>query len=406
VTNGTYLVDPVQGSDTAGDGSGTSGGKSAPGCAFKTITKALAVIGASPAAGTKIHVVGPSTVQVGETFPLVVPGNVTLSGITGAVTVLVTGTSADGFHLKAPSSGLANLVVDGTGNTATARGIVVGAGSDATTTITGVEVKSFTTEAGVRVQDTGVVTIGAGTSVHGSGSASAKRAGLHVTGSGSAIITGAAGSTIAFYENSFAGISVDGSAKVTITGTPGTGEAGTVVTYSNTGPGLAVAGAVNVGVYPPKSTVTGLVSYSNGGDGAKLLAGSNVQVRGSAFYGNLVGVGVASAGSAALAYNDDVSHIDLGTDPASDPGGNTLQAPTTTATLVNTNAGLCFGISANKSQTLAAAGNTWATAAGTASLTCTGASPGSLSKSATCAGGNDVAGGGQTGNTVTIASCN
>jgi hypothetical protein len=70
------------------------------------------------------------------------------------------------------------------------------------------------------------------------------------------------------------------------------------------------------------------------------------------------------------------------------------------------NAGLCFSISASKSQTLAAAGNRWANATNTAVLDCAQASPGTISKASQCAAGIDLGGSGQTGNTVAIANCN
>jgi hypothetical protein len=406
VANNTYTVDPVNGSDTLGNGSGSAGGAAAAVCAFKTITKALAVIGANPPANTKINVVGPSTVQAGETFPIVVPVNVTIAGVTGAVTVSVPIAATGGFRLRAGSSGIANLIVDGTGNTATARGIQVETGSQASTAITGVEVRSFP-EAGIRVQDTGVVTIGPGTNVHNSGSTGASRPGLHVTGAGTAIIASSA-AAISFHDNSFAGIGVDNGGSVMITGTPGVGQAGTVVTYSNIGPGIVIAGVPNAGQYPTQSALTGLVSYSNTGDGARFLGGSNVKVRGSRFYTNLVGVTVSQAGSGALSYNDDVSHIDLGSNASSDPGSNVIQSPALLdagAVLANANAGLCLSIAANKSQTLLAAGNRWASSTNTV-LDCALASPGTLSKSSTCSAGVDLGGNGQTGNTVTIANCN
>jgi hypothetical protein len=408
VANNTYYVDPVNGSDTLGDGSGKAGGTAASVCAYKTITKALAMIGVAPAANTKIFVVGPSTVQAGETFPISVPVNVTISGMTGAVVVSMPVTATNGFLLHAGSSGLANLIIDGTGNTSTAHGIVAQTGSQASTTVTGVEVRNFATEAGIRVGDTAVLTIGAGTNVHNCGSASANRPGLHVTGTGSAIISSTT-DTISFHNNSFAGIGVDGAGSVQITGTPGSGAAGTVTTYSNIGPGIIVAGVPVGGIYPTLSNVTGLVSYLNTGDGARFVGGTNVKLRGSRFYSNLIGITVNQAGSGALSYNDDVSHIDLGTNPSSDPGNNVFQSPALVdggVTLTNSNAGLCFTISANKSQTLLTAGNKWANATSTAVLDCALVNPGTLSKASTCAGGVDLGGNGQQGNTVAIANCN
>ena len=408
VTNNTYYVDPINGSDTLGDGSGRAAGSAASVCAFKTITKALNAIGANPLANTRVLVVGPSTVAAGENFPITVPLNVTISGTIGAVTVAVPVTANNGFRLRFGSSGLSNLIIDGTGNTSTAHGIVAETGTQATTTVTGVEVRNFPTEAGIRVADGAVLTIAAGTNVHNNGSLSASRPGLHVTGTGRAIISSTT-DAISFHANSFAGIGVDSGGSVSITGTPGATTSGTVVSYANVGPGIIVAGVPIGGQFPTLSTITGLVSYSNTGDGARFVAGSNVKVRGSHFYSNLVGVTVNQAGSGALSYNDDVSHIDLGSNASTDPGNNVIQSPTLVdagAALANANAGLCVSINPNKSQILQAIGNVWANATSTASINCALVSPGALSKTSTCAGGVDLGGGGQTGNTIAILNCN
>ena len=293
-------------------------------------------------------------------------------------------------------------------NTALAHGILAGTGSQTTTTVTGVEVRNFPTESGIRVADGAVLTIGAGTNVHNTGSISASHGGLHVTGTGRAIIASTT-DAISFHANAFAGIGVDSAGSVAITGTPGTTTSGTVVSYSNVGPGILVAGFPTGGQYPTLSTITGLVSYSNTGDGARIIAGSNVKVRGSRFYSNLVGVTINQAGSGALPYNDDTSRIDFGSNASSDPGNNVIQSPTLVdagAALANANAGLCISINPNKSQTLQVIGNVWANATSTGSINCALVSPGALSKSSTCAGGVDIGGGGQNGNTIAILNCN
>ncbi len=48
VSGNTFYVDPMNGNDSTGTGSNMSGATPAPGCAFKTITRAIAIIGASP----------------------------------------------------------------------------------------------------------------------------------------------------------------------------------------------------------------------------------------------------------------------------------------------------------------------------------------------------------------------
>ena len=58
MTGNSYFVDPINGNDLTANGSGRSGAAAAPGCAFKTITRAMQVIPATPPVGTKIILVG------------------------------------------------------------------------------------------------------------------------------------------------------------------------------------------------------------------------------------------------------------------------------------------------------------------------------------------------------------
>ena len=134
-----------------------------------------------------------------------------------------------------------------------------------------------------------------------------------------------------------------------VTGTatvPPTGN-GTVVTSLNTLAGLRInqtpGGAGALG------TITGLVSWGNSSDGARLFGGSKVKIRNSVFgastrYGVLVGNDTSGSGTAAQRL--DVSAIDLGTMVGSDWGNNWLQTPTISLGR-NTQTGLCVNLGAN-----------------------------------------------------------
>jgi len=49
-----YFVDPVNGSDSIGTGSGKAGGAAMAKCAFRTLTRAMRWIGDNPPSGTTI----------------------------------------------------------------------------------------------------------------------------------------------------------------------------------------------------------------------------------------------------------------------------------------------------------------------------------------------------------------
>src|SRR5262249_36603600 len=147
-------------------------------CAFKTITKAISVVGTSAVANTKIIVLGTSTVSLaanGETFPLVVPTNVTISSQGGTVTVKPTAAGA-GFTMNSASSGLTDLTIDGQVNTAT-QGVSIGNGG--TVTLNNVIVQNFLND-GIRVSGSGQVTINAGTKSTGNGAGLGLASGLHL----------------------------------------------------------------------------------------------------------------------------------------------------------------------------------------------------------------------------------
>jgi hypothetical protein len=362
VTGNSYTVDPVNGSDQTGTGDTT------PGCGFKTIARALQVIG-TPASTTSIVVVGPSTVAAGETFPIVLPANVNLTTSGGAVTVDVPdGTS--GFTLNAPGSGINlgspddagagnALVINGrsTGNMATF-GIVVDTGAGVTAAnapqISFVDVTSFVND-GIFVHNAGIVRIGAAVTSRLNGLTSARRAGLHVTGTGQAIIDVPAGETPSHFDaNTNHGILVDENGSVTITGTviDGATGTGTVTTNANYLAGIWIEQTPGT---PPLNSISGVVSFGNtNGNGMRFVGGSNVKLRNSVLLGNQVNGLIVSAGAGAP--GNDITTIDVGTTGGAGTtfGGNTLQGALGFGN--NSGAGLCLDMGDNAG-TLKAAGN-------------------------------------------------
>ncbi|HEV3189980.1 MAG TPA: DUF1565 domain-containing protein, partial [Polyangiaceae bacterium] len=207
VTNYKYAVDPKNGDDSIGTGD------SAAGCAFKTITRALQVIPSNPPLPVTITVLGGSIVQEsnGEKFPITIPKGVTITTSGGTVTVNVP-VKNTGFELNAANSALlgaaaSTLVISGSNNTGSV-GIVATLGSDATTQIANLDVNGFLDD-GIRVQGTGVLSIGSWVSSTKNGTPSGPRSGLHVT-DGHAIINPAANTVTRFDENTLHGIEVDG----------------------------------------------------------------------------------------------------------------------------------------------------------------------------------------------------
>jgi len=349
VSNKDYFVDPVNGSDSGSTGSGNPTAT----CSFKTITRALQFIGTGAVAGTTITVVGGATagaavvVKTGETFPIVVPANVTIVG-QNFVTV-APGAGQTAFALAAPASGLKNLTLDGGTQTAQS-GVVVIAGSTDGTTLQDVAVSGFLGD-GIAVAG-GRLTILSGVSSTNNGMATAggRTHGLHVLNrggvGGSVTISLPTPNPVSFSNNSGSGVRVEGLSSINIQGAPGTGGAGTVVANGNNN-GFVI---LQSGATPPQCKLTGVVGWANvGGSGLVVGGGSNVLVRGSYFLSNdTAGVGVATNG-----VNVDVSKIDLGT--ATSPGKNTLQASLGSGP--NLLGGICMQLAAGSMQTLTAMGN-------------------------------------------------
>jgi hypothetical protein len=390
VSGGIYYVDPQRGSDGAtSTGSQTAGGQTTAGCAFKTLTHALAVVGA-PAAVTRITVLGDATLSAGETFPFVIPQNVTVQG-QGTVTVAVPAQQttdagaapANGFVLAHPLSSLDTLTIDGQ-SLGGAAGVLVTSGSDATTVLRNVTVKNLPAGDGVQVSGSGVVTLDTGVVL------TQNLVGLALSGTAGAISGNVdTGHPVAFTHNTQAGVRVSGSASMTFAGSAGTLGSGSIVASDNAA-GFAMA-QTGPGVVMPASTLRGVVAWHNSASGLDLQGGSRLLLRDSYVGANSTGVYVHSSSTS----SNDTAYIDLGS--PSDFGRNTLQSPSPAdggASAQNTGAGLCFSIQPNSSQTLIAIGNFWVDGAGTSTLDCSATTAGQLSLSSACNGASDVAGAG------------
>jgi hypothetical protein len=353
-------VDPVNGNDTSGTGSQTlTDGGAATGCAFKTISRALQVVG-SPAAALKIHVIGPATVSAGETFPIKVPANVTITTQGGAVTVNVPaqatgGAPTLGFELAAGASGLlggtgATFTVSGQAKTAS-YGVLAFTGSTDGTFLEDVTISGFKND-GIVVAGSGILTIRQGVSSTGN------LDGLNVIGTGLAAVTVPGGQrTTSFNSNAAHGIFVQQGGRIHLTGVPTNATSGTVEANTSTfGAGIRI---IQTGNALLENTIDGVVAYSNALHGIHIFGGSHVKVRNSIVLGNQLNGVMVSTGS----NNDkNITNIDLGATTATlsdggvDYGYNTFQA--TLGNSQNVGSGVCLSILAGAG-TLGAAGNTF-----------------------------------------------
>jgi hypothetical protein len=392
------MVDPVNGSDS-GTGSGDlSDGGASPSCALKTITRALQLIGTTGLA-TQVVVVGGTgvTVGAGETFPIAIPANVTITSSTGPVTVQVPN-GKSGFEIAKSPAGL------------TSGAILVATGSTAASTITNVTVSGMLGD-GIHVNG-GVVTIGQGVVSTKNGIQPTTRTGyqspgLHVTGTGEAIINVPSGDTpTQFNANTAHGILVDQTGYIDLTGavTNGAMGTGTIQTNGNLPAGVWIQQTPGANI--PRNIITGLVSYQNtGGNGMRIVAGSSVTVRSSAFLANAAdGVIVSTYGTGATAVND-MSKIDLG--DATGNGDNTFQAPLGAGN--NGNAGLCIAVAANAG-VLSAVGNQFSAAnCATTAATLTLNASGCGNSATRCASGvcdlGYASAADSTGNSFNVAMC-
>ena len=339
VTGNKWYVDPVNGNDNTATGSDMSGTSTAPGCAFKTIKKLLNVMPSTPFAGTQIIIVGTTGtttgLAAGETYPITLPSNTTLTTTGGPVTITVPTGSL--FQLNNTASAItggsgAALVLDGNSHAGGTAILVSPSASTATSTISNLTIQNTSSD-GIRVT-AGTLTVGAGVVVSGSNAD-----GLDVTG-GATNVNNASGTQTLFTGNALSGIEVGALGSVSVTGTPGSvpSNSGTVVSNFNGTAGILInqtpggAGLVT-------NSVNGLVSWGNTSDGMRLFGGSLAKVRNSVLLAN--GRYGVLVGGANVLGGDDVTRLDLG--KPSDPGKNYLQTPLG-ALGTNATAGLCVAL--------------------------------------------------------------
>jgi hypothetical protein len=410
VTGNTFYVDPVNGNDSTGTGAILSGATAAPGCAFKTVARAIVVIGASPPAGTKIVLVGQGSTPRGlaatDTLPISVPTNTTLTTTGGPITITLLTTAAGnpaGIRLLNNNSGVAGdpaapLTLDGNNHNA-GIGIQVAVGATANTfSISNVTINN-TNGHGIRVNG-GTVTIGAGVV-----SSNSNQDGLFVNG-GVANITNVSGTQTLFTGNVQYGIEVGASGSVNVTGTPGApipSNNGTVISNFNTQAGLRVA--QTPGGAGALCTINGLVSWGNTNRDMLLQGGSKVKLRNSVLGTGPEGIRIQNNGA-----NNDISQIDLGT--GADPGKNWIQTPNG-ASGFHANAGICLVMQANQGAlTLNAGGNHFTTTGNPGTQLDCATGTGTVGTNTTCTGrvsiGNATAGGGTTPTVITnvLTMCN
>jgi hypothetical protein len=344
VSGNKWYVDPVNGNDSTATGSDMAGSSVAPGCAFKTIKKLLNVMPSTPFAGTQIIIVGPaSALAAGETYPITIPTNTTLTTAGGAVTIPVPAApTAALFQLNNNASAItggagAALTLDGASHAGNIAILNSPATAGFTSSISNLTIQNTNNDS-IRVT-TGTLTVGAGVVVSGS-----NQDGIHIT-NGAANINNPSGAQTSFNSNAQHGIEVGPSTlgSVTITGTPGSpvpSNSGTVVAYLNTIAGIRInqtpggAGLVT-------NSINGLVTWANGNYGARLFAGSLVKVRNSVFLGNAA-YGILVSSGANSTVGNDTSNIDLGKVAATDPGKNWIQSPLGANN--NSTGGLCVAL--------------------------------------------------------------
>jgi hypothetical protein len=410
----TYFVDPANGNDQTATGSGLSGTTATPSCAFKTITRAIAVIGSSAPPNTKLIVTGAvgqtRNLAAGDTLPITLPPNVILSTTTGPITILLPAPApatavgnVTGFRLVNAGSGIAGnpsapLTLDGVAHQS---GIAILAAPAAGSAVTLSNVTIQNTGGHAINVTGGTLNIGAGVVVTSAGTPAVTRDGLLVSGGIANVTVPAGQAQTSFSNNTLHGIEVSGLGSVNVTGVAGApipSNNGTVIAANNTTAGLRInqtVGAANLAL----STITGLVAWANNNYGARLFGGSKVKIRSSVFGANAID-GILVSNSGGTAAGNDLTAINLGA--VGDPGLNYLQTPLG-ALGTNLTAGLCVGMSGGMGAlTLNAAGNELVSTAG-AQVNCS-TTAATVTKAATCTTHNSIGGAtAAAGTTVTIA---
>jgi len=353
--NTVYFVDPVNGSDSNGTGSGQSGGQLSNACAFKTITRALQVIGSpTQASGAIVKLKGNASAASGETFPISVPQYVVIQGATAPVTITLSAAKV-GFNFAGTGSVLKDLVLEGGGTSDVAVRLPT---ADVAATLDAVTVQN-TAATGVNVL-AGTLTLLAGTTVQMAGTTQARQEGITVEGTGKLVAKIATGK-VSVIKNTAQGIHVIGRGSVVLEGVVTsnttaipTTYAGTIVISQNNGADIELN---QTGATPPLNTIKGvLATGSVTSDGLLILGGTAANVRKSVFVGNgLSGIHLSHTGTKANGVND-VTAVDLG--KATDPGLNIVQGANDQ--LNNKGAGICINLDPAQTQVVSAQGNLFA----------------------------------------------
>jgi hypothetical protein len=363
VTGNTFYVDPVNGNDQTGTGSNMSGASPAPGCAFRTITRAIAILGASPPAGTRIVIVGSGTTPRGlaatDALPITIPTNTTLTTTGGPITITLASTAnpanVTGFRLNNNNSGIsgdaaAPLVLDGNNRNSGIAVLVQPGTGTFTSSISNVTIRN-TGGDGIRVT-AGTLTIGAGVVQSFS-----SQDGLRVSG-GTANIVNPSGAQTSFQNNTQHGIETSGDGAVTISGTRGApvpSANGTVLLAYNSLAGLRIGPtAFGSGGLAGMNDVNGVVAWGNTNRDMMVLGGSRFRLRNSVLGAGPEGIRIDNNAGNSDAGND-ISQIDLGT--AVSFGNNYIQMPNGSLGF-HTGAGICLTLQGgHPAQNLFAAGN-------------------------------------------------
>jgi hypothetical protein len=410
VTGNAYLVDPVGGDDGTATGSGTSGTTTTASCAFRTVTRALQVIG-TPSGATTITIVGRTgttnlftVAPTGDTspveaLPIQLPANVTLKSKTGPIKLTLLNGKV-GFNLLGDKASIqpdaaAALTIDGA-NQVSGAGIVVTAGTG-TATISNVTITNPGDD-GIQVTS-GTLRILGGVHVTGAGTPGSRQSGLTISDGTVNIVPGTDPAT-SFESNTQSGIAVSATGVLNITGTTSAGGTHSVVVQNNFASNVDFG--QNPGAVSAVSTIDGLYSVqSTTGDGLRINAGTKIKVRNSIFQANSGnGIRIASAGAAVAA--NALDGIDLGQTGSANAGHNVLQVPTQVGSNPNSGAGLCVDLAADAgTPTLMAVGNLFA------GHDCSTSNGGAIQKSPTCTGATDLGVIQASGTTVTVnvSSC-
>ncbi|HYQ04678.1 MAG TPA: hypothetical protein VER96_38655 [Polyangiaceae bacterium] len=354
--NTVYFVDPTNGSDSNGTGSAKAGGQAANACAFKTITRALQVIGSpTQASGAVIKVKGNVSTATGETFPISVPQYVVIQGATAPVTVTLAANKY-GFTFAGTGSVLKDLVLEGGGISDAAVRLAT---ADVNATLDAVTIQS-TAGTGIDVT-AGTLTLLTGTTVQLAGTTAAHQEGITVEGTGKLVAKLTSGK-ISVIKNTAQGIRVIERGSVDLQGvvtsntsaTP-TSFTGTLVVSQNNDANIEIN--QTGGTTPrPLNTLKGVLATGSAGDGLLIFGGSAASVRKSVFVGNAEsGIHLRHTGTRATGVND-ITNVDLG--KANDPGLNVVQGANDQ--LNNKSAGICIDLDPAQTLTVNAQGNTFA----------------------------------------------